>query len=153
MRKTIALCTAILVVLVLVAGCSDKNDNATERQLGDYDAFLVLLTENGFSYTEDKPDTDSFLSVTRRPIWIGDEIISIYEYESRNAMDADAAGIDSSGFSMSSQGRHTNVSWVSNPYFFKKDTLIINYVGENDDIIRFLSSNFGLPFAGYGVKT
>ena len=147
----IAVCLLVFTVLALTA-CTDKKDDATVGQLGDYDAFLASLTETGFRYNEDKPDTDSFLSVTRKPIWIGDEIISIYEYESSAAMEADAAGIDNSGFSISSQGKHTNVSWVSNPYFFKKDTLIINYVGENDDIIRFLSSKFGTPFAGYGVN-
>ena len=33
---------------------------------------------------------------------------------------------------------------------FKKDTLIITYIGEDEKILEFLNQNYGTEFAGYG---
>jgi len=118
----------------------------------DYAAFLTVLEKNGFQYTKGDTDAESFLSVERRPVWIGDEIISIYEYATNNEMEVDAAYIDRGGCSISVPGKMVKISWVSYPYFFKDGRIIINYVGENEEILEFLYSNYGKPFAGYDIN-
>ena len=72
-------------------------------------------------------DNDSFLSVPRKPILIGDEIISVYVYESNKDMEQDSKYIGKDGCSIFRPGNSVEISWVSLPHFFKKDTLIINY--------------------------
>ncbi|MCL2766756.1 MAG: hypothetical protein FWD21_03630, partial [Peptococcaceae bacterium] len=92
------------------------------------------------------------LSVAVRYLLIGDEVLAIYEYSSKKAMESDADSIDKSGFSVSFPDRSTQVSWVSDPYFFKKDLIIVNYVGTDESIISFLKENFGDQFAGHGYQ-
>ena len=141
---------SFLIITLFTVSCTQSGSAETL----DYDAFIELLAKNGFQYSEENPDTEyNFLSVARRPIFIGDDIVSIYEYVSIEAMEADSLYIDKSGFSIRSENGGTEISWVSNPYFFKRGTLIINYVGENEKIIEFLFNNFGTPFAGYGVNS
>jgi len=64
----------ILVILLILTSCSQK---PTENE-SDYSAFLNMLADSKLQYTEGDLDTFSFLSVARKPIFIGDEIISIY---------------------------------------------------------------------------
>jgi len=139
----------LMVISLLFVSCALSNNAKTS----DYEAFLELLTQNGFSYAEGNPDSEfHFLTAERKPVFIGSEILGVYEYESNEVMESDAACVDISGFSMRFEGGGIEISWASNPYFFKKDALMINYVGENDDIINFLIKNFGKPFAGLGAE-
>lgn len=137
---------AILTALLLLSSCTKD----TKETQSDYAAFLGLLTENEFQYTEEKPDTDSFLSVERKPIFIGDEIISVYEYKSTQEMEKDSTYINPDGYGISRPGSEVRIDWVSLPHFFKKDTLIINYVGEDELILKLLTNNYGAEFAGNG---
>ena len=125
----------------MFASCKQEN-----HTIASYESFLSLLEEKGFHYVEEKADTRSYLSVERKPIVIGDEIISVFEYGSNTAMEADAACIEPDGYGTTNGVR---ISWVSYPYFFKKDTIIVNYVGENERILTFLKKNYGDVFAGY----
>jgi hypothetical protein len=135
----------LIGLLFLLVSCKQA-DNRTKL---DYTAFLALLEKNGIHYYEEVSDADSFLSVERKPIWIGDDTINVYEYESNDEMEADASCIDKNGFSINVPGRNVKISWVSNPYFYKKDLIIVNYVGVNEHILAFLSESFGDSFAGH----
>lgn len=136
----------ISVTLLLLTSCSQKPTNRES----DYTAFLNLLSENKLQYEEAEVDEDSFLSVPRKPVLIGDEIISIYEYASNDDMEEDSKYIDKGGCSISVPGKFAEISWVSCPHFFKKDTLIIQYIGEDEQILGLLNENYGAEFAGYG---
>ncbi len=136
----------ISVTLLLLTSCSQEITNNES----DYTAFLNLLNADEFQYTEAEVDNDSFLSVPRKPVFIGDEIISIYEYASNEVMEEDSKCIDKGGCSISVPGKSAKISWVSYPHFFKKNTLIIQYIGEDEQILEFLNTNYGAEFAGYG---
>lgn len=144
MKKIVLL--FISVTLLILTSCSKKSIESES----DYTAFLSLLSDNKFQYTEGDSETTSFLSVTRKPVIIGDEIISIYEYASNKDMEKDSMYIDKGGSSISVPGKEVEIFWVSLPHFFKKGTLIINYVGEDEQILEFLNKNYGEEFAGYG---
>jgi len=140
----------IILFLVIAALTTSSCAKKTIESESDYTAFLSLLLENGFQYIEEAQDSDSFLSVDRKPLIIGDDLISVYEYESNAKMEKDSACIREDGFSISMPGKEVMIDWVSNPYFFKKGTIIINYAGENDKLISFLIDNYGPAFAGSG---
>ena len=115
-----------------------------------YMSFIALLADSGLQFTETGAESDGFLSVPGRPVYIGDDLIMVFEYRSNALMQTDVSCIDIDGCSIHVPGREVNISWVSHPHFFKKATLIVNYVGENEIILDFLRANFGEPFAGYG---
>ena len=141
-KKMLFLC---IVSMLLFMSCAKKSaDNDF-----DYKAFLALLTESGFSYVEEELDsTLNFLSVARRPLFIGDEVISVYEYESNQKMEKDSKYVDKNGLGISRPGNGVRISWISTPYFFKKGRLIVNYVGKDEQILNFLTEHLGSEFAG-----
>lgn len=147
MKKLVIL--SLLTALFLFTSCSHQSSESNS----DYTAFLKLLTEHNFSYTQEEIDTSSYLSVSRKPVMIGDEIISVYQYDSIEDMEKDAAYIDQGGCSISTPEKQIQISWSSFPHFFKKGTLIINYVGENEEILNLLNESYGPEFAGYGFIT
>ncbi len=166
MKKTVLL--VIFSLILLLSSCNvnaDKggrsgmntkaDDSAAEVEekiaADSYAGFLDALKKAGFEYTEgDESSEESFFSVERQYVLIGDDIISLYEYETNEAMEADAACVDSGGCSINVPGRSVCISWVSLPHFYKNENLIINYVGENEQILDFLEANYGKEFAGAG---
>jgi len=120
--------------------------------------FMELLRINGFVYNEIIEGTNSLegiLSVDAKLIILGDDIITVYEYNSNEEMETNAGYIGSDGSSISRPDYDDDdltltmmISWRSIPHWFKSDLVIVNYVGENEEIINFLTVIFGVPFAG-----
>ena len=151
MKKTI-LILCLCLAAVFLSGCIGSTDDVrlgTDETL-NYTVFLELLNANGFSF-EETGEYRGFLSVPQRVILIGDEQLTIYEFGSHEAMERNAGFVGKSGFSIDNRdtGKAVEISWIGPPHWFKKDLIIVNYVGENRQIIDFLSENLDL-FAGMG---
>lgn len=157
MKKIIFL---ILALLIFLSACTNVDEASGTNESTDIshltpieprktESFLEIFDKSGFEYTvgEDN-DSESFFSVERQYILIGEDIISFYEYETNEAMEADAACVDRGGCSINVPGRSVCISWASLPHFYKKDNVIVNYVGENEQILNFLEANYGKEFAG-----
>ena len=137
----------VVLGIFLISSCAKE----TKENVSDYTAFLRLLSESGFQYIEVEADTPGFLAVERKPIIIeNDIIINIYEYNTAEEMEKDAVYINKNGHEINFPDRIVYLEWASIPHFYKKGTLIINYVGENELMLNFLTKNFGVEFAGYG---
>ena len=158
MKRIILLILALLIFLVSCnnnevekSGTAESTDNAgiTPIEPRKTESFLEIFDKSGFEYTiGEKNNSDSFFSVERQYILIGEDIISFYEYETNEAMELDAACVDRGGCSINVPGRSVCISWVSLPHFYKKGNVIVNYVGENEQILNFLEANYGKEFAG-----
>jgi len=110
--------------------------------------YSMLLSDIDLMPTDMFIDEEGFFAVARRVLYINDEILTVYEFPSVEAMETNAGYVDESGYGMSFPGRSVHVSWVSNPYWFKSGIVIVNYVGENQEILDFLHSNLEF-FAGH----
>jgi hypothetical protein len=108
-----------------------------------------MLTENGFTYSEDNRFYASSYIFSTEPkrLLIGGEKVFVLEYASNELMENDAALVSICG----SQIGNSSISWAGFPHFFKKDSIIVYYIGENERIIDFLNDNLGEPFAGYSL--
>jgi hypothetical protein len=142
----------LLVVSIFLCGCKPQF-TATDDIL-DYAAFLSLLESYGFSYEESGITRPGYLNAGRTAILVGGEPLAVYQYETNAAMETDAGYVGKCGFSVENLSTEQvfNISWVSNPYWFKKDLLIVNYVGTNEPFIDFLRAIFGDVFAGQGYR-
>jgi len=132
----------------------------------DYTYFLEVLRDSGFHYRliETTSAENGFLSVEQKVVLVADteiqfsetdyERMMVYEYSSTELMESDSENIGSDGYSIYNQytGTISYITWVQSPYFFKKDLIIVNYVGDNERIIGFLKDTFGDVFAGHGYK-
>jgi len=125
-KKIIALLFAVLLFGLIFVACSGDNQPERFHNALHYTAFLELLETNGFSFEESGTDAASWLSVNARHIRIEDEVISIYEYDSTEAMLQDSTYISKSGFSIDNRttGQAVEISWEYHPYWFKQDYVI-----------------------------
>ena len=98
---------------------------------------------------EIKDAEKDFLPTTRKRIIIGNEALDIYLFTNTKKMEHEANYIDSNGCGYSNGSRSINVSWVSLPHFYKRGSIIVQYVGENEKIISGLNSILGEQFAGF----
>lgn len=78
-----------------------------------------------------------------------DKAIDIYLFNSDNEMKNEASNIDSGGCGYKNSFKAIQVSWVSFPHFYKKGSLIVQYVGEDETIMADLTDILGEQFAGY----
>jgi len=121
----------------------------------DYRIFLSILKNSGYEYadvdtSQDEGNPTKFLSQEVKRIIVGDYLLGIVEYESEELMEYDASYISEDGSTFWIPGvSATHVEWISKPSFFKKDRIIVYFVGEDETIITFLSEILGKKFAGY----
>ena len=93
--------------------------------------------------------TLGFLSTNNsKRLMVGNEAIDIYLYEGKRSMERDAQRISPDGSGYGTWIRNTHVSWVSEPHFFKKGKIIVQYVGINNGVISDLEDILGEQFAG-----
>jgi len=128
-----------LILLTLIAGCEKEVSTFNSKN------FMDELTKLNINYSVDKNTSKDMLSVAPIIININKDRFFIFEYKNSKAMEKDASTIDSGGCTV---GNH-KVSWVSYPHFYKKGNLIIQYVGDNKNIISTLEQILGKQFAGY----
>ena len=93
-----------------------------------------------------------FFSVKGFGFKVNDEIIQTFEYMNAAAADAKAALVSpdgsSVGTSMNSSVRTSLIRWAAAPHFYKKERLIVLYVGDTVAIMDALESALGPQFAG-----
>ena len=114
-----------------------------------YNELITSLKTMGFNVNEEDVGED-ILQGQRKWLTINDkDHISVYIYDSDEKMEEDASYIHEGGSSYNNGKHATEISWASYPHFFKKDNIIVLYVGENLEIIDGLKEIVGPQFAGY----
>ena len=88
--------------------------------------------------------SEGIFSVDGRVLEVNGERVLVMDYGDADSLDVEAAGISPDG---SSIGTHM-VSWVAPPHFFRTETAIVLYVGENSEVIEALAQVMGPQFAG-----
>jgi len=143
-NRIIVLITA-LFLMTMVAGCnSEKNTKSTYS----IKQFENAMKDKGYTF-EIKDAQQDFLPTTRKRMIIDKKAIDIYIFSNDKMMEDEANHIDSGGSSYTNDLSSVNVSWVSFPHFYKKGSLIVQYIGEDEKIISDLKDILGEQFAGY----
>ena len=133
----------LLITVLLLLGCSKEFSEAT------YNRLLTELREMGYDVDAKSVQVD-ILQGQRRWLTIDEtENISVYLYESPGKMEKDASYIDEGGSSYRNGESSVEISWVSLPHFYRKDNIIVLYVGEDAHIISALEEIMGDQFAGH----
>lgn len=115
--------------------------------------FVNVIQSKGYNLKVEDAEKE-FLPVERKVIDIKKEQIYVYMYKTSEKMEKDALNITSNGSSyksVSSDGATSNIiagNWKSAPHFYKKGSIIVLYVGENEEIISDLNDIFIEQFAG-----
>ena len=130
---------SILCIIVLFCSCTN-----TESDTYDVNGFKADLNICGYNSATKIVPGDVF-SAKKTTISAGDEIITVYSYDTKSLMEQVANEIDTDGSGLCSSVR---ITWVSLPHFYKKGKIMVLYVGDNDKTISDLNNLFSYQFAG-----
>lgn len=114
------------------------------RKLKDIDSLAEALKAQGLSVERAGEVSQPFSSVEGHAINVDGENVQVFQYPTAEAARKEAAQVrpDGSGVGTSM------VSWIGPPHFYRKDNLIVLYVGDNPKATGALRSSLGAQFAG-----
>lgn len=126
----------------------------------DYEGFLKLLEVNGFLFEEGQRTHGgtmfSPLSLMQQVVYVDGERLLIEIYYSNQVMERASAliGITSVGHPDYPYLPTLEISWAPGAYprWFKRDLLIIHYIGSDSRIVDFLYENLTF-FVGFDIET
>jgi len=72
------------------------------------------------------------------------EDVQVFQYADAAAVEAEAAPIARDGMTVGTK----KIFWVGAPHFFKKEKLLVLYVGDNPKVLKALAALLGRQFAG-----
>lgn len=83
--------------------------------------------------------------------------IGVFVYEDADAAQADAACVsaDGAGYdreSTNGTGYNVRTSWADAPHFYRKDNVILRYIGSDADVLTALEAVCGAQFAGSAAE-
>ena len=130
---------------MLLGSCGQKNPIGPGG-LASADSLIAALRQQGAVVRpgETLPrGSNPFFSTNAQLVIVNDRTISVFEYESAAAADADAAKVSPDGSAVGT----TMITWVGSPHFYKAGPLIVIYAGTDDAVLRPLEQVVGKPFA------
>lgn len=143
---------AVLVAASLagIPGCAGDasaqrpSASASSGQTVDYRSFIDRLRALGAHVESSGEVEQPFFSVSGEAITVDGEHVQVFAYDSAGAADAEAALVSPDGRTVGSSKPH----WIASPHFFKKDRLLVLYLGDNGAVLKRLEAALGRPFAG-----
>lgn len=114
------------------------------RGVKDLAALVEALKSQGLNVERAGDVSQPFFSVAGQALTVGGENIQVFQYRTAEAARKEAARVSPDGSSVGT----SMMSWVSTPHFYRKDNLIVLYVGEKEEVLRALQSALGARFAG-----
>ncbi len=150
MKKTVYLGLVILIAIALYVfyrNFSMRNQYVSHSHGGpvkDYVSLIDTLRGKGRKVTPKGSITQPFFSVNGYIISVDEEDVQVFEYASTNEAEKEAQKVSPDGGSVGT----SMMSWVDTPHFYKKERIIVIYIGDNRKILDSLNSAVGQQFAG-----
>lgn len=148
-KKRSILGILLLTGLLLVSGCTKSKPQLTEDNEKDLANMITYLEDQGYESSVEEADSDIFPGIRMR-IKIESEVLEVYLYKNPTVLEEVASGIgkDGSSYQNKTKTKVIEISWVSEPHFFKRNTMMVQYIGENENILKLLTAYLGPQFAG-----
>lgn len=140
MKARLSLISNLLVFSLFLTACGGQPAAAVE----DYDSLVEALRAAGATVEPGDPVEQVFFTVTGQIIKVNGADVQVFEYETTEAMEADAAQVSPDGGSIGT----SMVTWVATPHFYKAGRVLVLYVGDDPAIVDLLEGVLGLQFAG-----
>ena len=143
MRRILAI--AALCWSILASASCQQRSPLEPNAAGTLDQFLQALRQRGLSVSvagEIPPQVNRFFSVPAHDVHVNDSRISAFEYASAEAAAAEADVVSSDG----QPSPTSRITWVSTPRFYRKNRLIVLYVGCSPEVVQALDGTMGPAF-------
>lgn len=141
-----------LVVFLLLSACTGRiaaessgettvsHGNAVVDQVSLIDALRTAGATVELGNSVEQP----FFAVSGQILLVNQTEVQVFEYETAEAMEADASLVASDGASVGT----TMISWIAPPHFYKTSRIIVLYIGEETAVLDLLNQALGVQFAG-----
>src|SRR5215210_3677405 len=140
----------LLVFALIVSGCesapiaSAANPSPESLMAEDEASLVAALQAAGATVETGEPITQPFFSPEGNSIKVNGADVQVFEYESAEAMENEAAQVAPDGGSIGT----SMVSWMDTPHFYKAGRIIVLYVGSDEMVLDLLEKEMGPQFAG-----
>ena len=138
----------MLSLIISFSGC--RNESSSKNQY-NLEKFENDMNDKGYDF-EIQDVAKDFLPTTRKRMILDDIALDIYIFSSNKKMENEASNINNDGFGYNNGSKAMQVSWISNPHFYKRGNIIVQYVGESKTILSELTEIFGEQFAGQKIQ-
>ncbi len=134
----------MICAAVALSSCAAAPTQPTD--LGTVDALVRSLEQQGATVSRSgsfQPSSHPYFSVAGEGLKVNGEDTTVFAYPGVDRAAADAAKVSPTGSTIG----QTQISWMDAPHFYKRDRLIILYVGHSADMLKLLEAVLGPPFA------
>lgn len=139
-KKCFVILISILLMLPIFMSCNNKN---ISKDTFDIEQFQSEMKTKGYDL-QIKDSAEVFIPTTTKITSIDNELVIIYLFDSNESMEKEAKNIKRDG----SESSFAKVKWSAPPHFYKKGSIIVQYIGGNKKIISDLKNILGEQFAG-----
>ena len=134
----------IVGAAVALNSCAAAPTQPTD--LVSVDALVRSLEQQGATVARSgsfPPSSHPYFSVAGEGLVVNGADVTVFVYSSVDRADADAAKVSPTGSPIG----QNQISWLDTPHFYKRDRLILLYVGHSADLLKLLEAVLGPPFA------
>jgi hypothetical protein len=111
---------------------------------GQSEDLIEALRAASVPVTTEEEVEQPFFAVKGKVITVYGDAVQVFEYPSPAAAEKDAARVSPDGRTIGTTKPH----WLGPPHFYRKDTLIVLYLGDDREVLRALEARLGRQFAG-----
>ncbi len=133
-------------IVLAAVGVSFCGSSALQPSELTSEALVRALQQQGATVTRAGSLPQSsypFLSVSAQLLQVNGADVQVFEYASATRADSDASKVSPTGSPIG----QSQVSWMDTPHFYKRDRVIVLFVGYSADVLRMLEAVLGEPFA------
>ena len=153
MKTKLSLISSVLLLALFTAACGSQSATPsaeTDTTVSDgspvenYVSLVDSLRGAGATVEPGDPIEQVFFTVEGQIIKVNGADVQVFEYETAEVMEADAAQVEPDGGSIGT----SMVAWVATPHFYKAGRILVLYVGDDQAILDLLAGALGPQFAG-----
>jgi len=128
----------------VISACFLLAAAGTAAQGIDYAGFVRSLRAENTTIEPQGEVEQPFFSVTGKVIALYGDHVQIFEHPGSAEADAEAALVSPDGMTVGTAKPH----WLGTPHFYRKDKLLVLYLGDNEKVLKALEARLGRQFAG-----
>jgi hypothetical protein len=136
-----------VVAVVLLSACAGTppvpGGRAEPPSASSVPSVAAALRAAGLT-VEDAGIVEQPFFTGRAHVYVVEGDVQVYEFASANAAQQAAAQVSPTGGSIGTQ----HMSWMAPPHFFRKENLVVIYLGSSAKVLAELQNLMGVEFAG-----
>ena len=132
------------LLFLLPLGCTAASSPSSGTDSSAATALADQLRAAGLTVEDAGVVEQPFFSVPARVFIVDGNDVQVYAFASASDAERAAAQVGPTGSTIGS----SSMSWLAPPHFFRRDTLVVNYLGSSQKTVRELQRLLGPQFAG-----